>query len=215
MCLPSLRDVFLRLGAGLIVWATLCADSTLGADAPAPDKRLLRYDPIVNALVPLAASEARAGCVYSHYSERLQRRVWAIRQPDGGFSNALGAGTTQSSRTLDIRESLEAKVARLEQVDKQLAQRVGLSGIVYFCLGADDRWQLDRNATHPTVYDLETLFRWDWSDKRYVRVSSAPFAYRWQVVDGRYVGLPEPQASGGGAVFCGCPYYAGNKIDQH
>ncbi len=74
MCLPSLRDAFFRLGAGLIVWATLCADSTLGADAPAPDKRLLRYDPIVNALVPLAASEARAGCVYSHYSERLQRR---------------------------------------------------------------------------------------------------------------------------------------------
>jgi hypothetical protein len=200
----SLRDVFGKLGTGLIVLATLCADFALGADAPTPDRRLLRYDPVISALVPLAESEARAGCVYSHYSERLRRRVWAICQPDGGFSNALGVGTTQSSRALDIRESIEAKVARLEQVDKELAQRVGLSGMVYFCLGADDRWQLDRNSTRPTVYDLETMFRWEWGVNGYVRVSSAPFAYRWQVVDGRYVALPGAQVTGGDALFCGC-----------
>jgi len=195
----------LRLLAGIVLLLTICTEFALGVDVPAPDKRLLRFDPITQTLVPVAESEARVGCVYNHYSERLHRRVWAIREKDGGFSNALGETTTQSGWALDVRASVETRAAVLEQADKELFQRVGVGGLVYFELRKDGRWVLDRNSTHPTVYDAETMFRWEWVGDGYGRVSSAPFAYRWKVVDGQFLPIPESPAIGADCLLCASP----------
>jgi len=182
--------------ATFVIVATTCTGFVSAADAPSPDKRILRYDPVVGGLVAVAETDARVGCVYSHFSDRLQKRVWAIWQADGRFSHALGEGTTQSGWALDIRDSLEAKAEKLEQTDRQLYQRIGVGFLVYFQLDKDGHWILDPNSTHPSVYDAETMFRWEWSRDGYARVSSAPFSYRWQVIDGRYIPLPEPEVTG-------------------
>ncbi len=201
----SPRNSLHGLTAGLVALAALLAEPALAADVPPPGKDLLRYDPITDTLVSVAESEARVGCVYSHYSERLHRRVWAIRQADGGFSNAFGETTTQSGWALEVRASREEYEAKLEEVDRQLLQRVGMGGVVYFALRKDGRWILDRNSTHPTVYDAETKFRWEWSGDGYARVSSAPFAYRWDVVDGRFIPIPESPAITADCFFCAPP----------
>ncbi len=52
----------LRLLAGIVLLLTTCTEFALGVDVPAPDKRLLRFDPITQTLVPVAESEARVGC---------------------------------------------------------------------------------------------------------------------------------------------------------
>jgi hypothetical protein len=171
-----------------ILTLPLSAAPLFAADTPPRDRDILRYDPLLNALVPVAESEVKTGYVYSHFSTQLNRRVWAIRQAGGQFSNALGEGTIQPARAFDMPESLEARLEKLEQVDKDLYLRLqNQGGLVYFRLGNDDRWKLAPRSTFPTVYDAQTLYRWKWAGNRYIPVSSGPFAYRWRVVDGQYV----------------------------
>jgi hypothetical protein len=192
--------------ASILVLAIVSGTPALAADTPPDDRTILRYNPVVGALVPVPENEAKPGCVYSHFSERLHRRVWAIRQADGQFSNALGEGTTQPGRALDMRESVEARIEKLQQVNNEVLKRLQRQGgAVYFRLSKDDRWELDPLSDHATIYDPETMFCWEWSWGQYVRLTSAPFAYRWQVIDGRYIPVKEQPSIVAGPDFCGSP----------
>jgi len=201
------RRAPLRAVAGLIVaaasWGTACAAQ--GAENSPGRRALLRFDPLSNPrppyLVETPEREAKAGCVYSHFCERLKRQVWAIRRADGGFSHALGEGSTQPGPAMDIRGTDEEKKKKLEETDPDLLrhlQREG--GTAFFRLMGDNTWRLvDPPATHSTIYDLETQRRWEWVNGRYIPVSSAPFAYLWRVVDGKYV------PADGEVLLDGCP----------
>ena len=90
----------------------------------------------------------------------------------------------------------------MEQTDIELLKKLDRQGgYVYFRLSQDNRWQLDSLSTHPTIYDVETQFCWEWSNGRYCRITSAPFAYRWRVVNGQYVPVEEPSSAEIGCVF--------------
>ncbi|MGO9110910.1 MAG: hypothetical protein ACLP9L_16945 [Thermoguttaceae bacterium] len=195
-------------GTMAVIAGAACA--ALGADPAQDDRALLRFDPLRHApdspdretLVPVAEQEAKVGCIYSHFSERLNRRVWAIRQANGQFSHALGEGTTQPGPMLDIRGTREEKLEKLAQTDMDLLKKLERQGgYAYFTLNQHNRWQLDPVSDHSTIYDAETLYRWEWSNGHYCRITSAPFAYRWRVVNGNYAPVEEPSSSDTGCVF--------------
>ncbi len=207
------RMAFGQIAAAAVVLVVIAAAATTlhGADLAQVDRSLFRYDPFQHApaapdrgtLMPVAEHEAKTGCAYSHFSDRLNRRVWAIRLANGQFFDALGEGTSQSVAALDIPWTIlmkpenAAKRAQLTKADQKLLKRLNrYNGAVYFRLNQDDTWSLDPNAGHPTVFDAQTKNRWEWTYGRYVPTSSAPFAYRWQVVDGRYVPLADPSSLG-------------------
>jgi hypothetical protein len=196
------RIAFVYLAAGAVSVAVV-AGAARGADPAQDDRAVLRFDPLRYTpdapfratLVPVTEQEVKAGCVYSHFSERLNRRVWAIRQANGQFSHALGEGTTQPGPVFDISGTAEEKREKLEQADSDLLKKLAQQGgFVYFTLNHDDRWQLDPTSDHATIYDAETQYRWEWAYGRYIPISSAPFAYRWQVVHGGYVPLEDPSS---------------------
>jgi hypothetical protein len=213
----SIRRVASACFAMSAVGLAIAAGAARGADPGQDDRGLLRFDPIRYTpemadratLVPISEQEAKAGCIYSHFSEPLNRRVWAIRQADGHFSHALGEGTSQPGPAFDIRGTLEERRDKLEQADSDLLKKLGRQGgFVYFKLNHDDRWQLDSIADHATIYDAQTRYRWEWAYGRYVPISSAPFAYRWQVVDGRYLPVADALPWETGCVFAVPPVEA-------
>ena len=208
---PSIRIAFVCLAAGIVALGGMgWAACVVGAEDPAQDKgTIFRYDPLHHLrgapdrgpLVPISEQEARPGAVYSHFDARLNRRVWAIYQGDGKFWHALGGDTAQPAPALDVRMpkigeetwTNEASWVNLVKADRDLLRDLAREpGWVYFSLDKNGSWQLNRDARHATVYDVETQYHWEWSAGQYVRTSSAPFAYRWRFVDGRYVPVPAP-----------------------
>ena len=210
---PSVRRIdFICIAAISVAVAVIAGAAHAGRGAaPAQDDRaLLRFDPLRYTpdspdrapLVPVTEQEAKVGCVYSHFSERLNRRVWAIRQANGQFWHALGEGTTQQAPALDIRGTTAERRAKLEQTDNDLLQKLDRQGgYVFFRLNQDNSWQLAPSSDHATIYDAETQYCWEWAYGRYIPISSAPFAYRWRIVDGRYVPVEDPLSSAAGCVF--------------
>ena len=207
---PSNR-LHLRCGSfrcrGGQCWGRACRAAQVAQD----HRALLRFDPLGYApdapdratLVPVTEQEVKVGCIYSHFSERLNRRVWAIWQANGQFSHALGEGTTQPGPAFDIRGTTEEKRAKLEQTDYELLRKMDRQGgYVYFRLNQDNSWQLAPSTSdHATIYDAETQYCWEWAYGRYIPISSAPFAYRWRVVNGSYVPVEDPSSSETGCVF--------------
>jgi len=196
--------------AAVAVTATNIVGTARSEGIAEDDRALLRFDPLhhmsgspdLATLVPVTEQEAKTGCVYSHFSERLNRRVWAIRQTNGQFSHALGEGTTQPGPSFDIRGTTEEKREKLVQIDSDLLKKLERQGgFVYFTLSQDNRWQLDPTSDHATVYDAETQYRWEWANGRYIPISSAPFAYRWRVINGRYVPVEASPLLETGCVF--------------
>ena len=156
------------------------------ADAVNDKLAILRLDPVSHTLFAVAPNETKAGCIYSHFDEKANRRVWSFRQSDGRFWYALGEGTTQPARSMDLRRSLEERREILEQVDREFAQKLERTGgLAFLRLNHDNQWELDRVATIPTIYNAETGERWDWANGRYVPVVSSS-GYHWAVRDGQY-----------------------------
>lgn len=167
-----------------------------GADDTSDKSAILRLDPIKHKLFAVGASELKAGCIYSHFDEKSNRRVWSFWQSDGRFWHALGEGTTQPARSLDLRGSRESNLEILEQVDREFAQKVERSGgLAFLRLNHENQWELDRVATIPTIYNAETGDRWDWTNGRYVPVVSSS-GYRWAVSERQYVPVEESASQG-------------------
>ena len=64
------RSLLVRLAAWTIVLAAMCQTlcAATAADNANSDRDLLRYDPIRDELVVVPEAEAKAGCIYSHFS---------------------------------------------------------------------------------------------------------------------------------------------------
>ncbi|HUT95236.1 MAG TPA: hypothetical protein VMY37_37630 [Thermoguttaceae bacterium] len=188
---------------------------------------ILRWDPLDEELIPVSQQELKPGCVYSRFSDRLNRRVWSYVQPNGEFWYALGEGTTLEGRRLDVRAITGDRLDKLEDKYPDLAQQLKERGrivtVLYFTLGGDGSWRDVSTAKHPTIYNLETGQRWE---RVYLKnaqpgntweLGPAAFlpvvhtgGYRWAVRDGKYVpapdccGMEHPGAFGTPATTCDC-----------
>jgi hypothetical protein len=158
------------------------------ATAEAPlDRSIKRLDPVQRVLV--SVQEPISGKIYNHYSDRLSRRVWAFARSDGSFSHAMGEGTTQNTKNFDFPYSTEQQQAIIAEVAPRWAksmQHVGSEA--YVRLNSEQTWRLVQHLTVPSLFDLETMRRWEWHGQRRVAVGHTG-GYRWRVVAGRY--LPE------------------------
>lgn len=175
-----------------VILLPLIGTKPLGAETPwsTDDGRgVLRYDPISGNLVPVPVEELKPGYLYSHFSKRLNRRVWSYVQDNGRFWYALGEGTTQEAWRLDIRATEEEQRAKLAEIAPNLSKRVQEEGggLVFAKLTADNRWVLAEQARFPKIYNAETGYRWERHAEEYIPVSSGPGRYSWAVYRGRYV----------------------------
>jgi hypothetical protein len=138
-------------------------------------------------LVPVAPEELKPGYIYSHFSQKLNRRVWSFYRADAGFWDALGSGTIQEARLLDFRAPEEKQVEAIRQVAPGLAYAIVRGRQRAFArLTEDNEWELAKVSTHPTVYSLNTGRRWDWAFGRYIPVRHT-HGDRWAFREGKYV----------------------------
>jgi hypothetical protein len=169
---------------GFVFPARMAADELQGPSY-GPEV-ILRWNAVDNSLVPIAPEQMKVGCVYNHFNQRLQRRVWSYLQADRQFWNAYGPGTVQEVARFDLTASLEERLKRLKEVDRDLLQEVSSQGrIVFVKLGADNRWTLDRTATMPAIYDAETGMRWERHHIAYIPVVHV-CGDSWGYAGGRY-----------------------------
>ena len=184
-----------RLGAVALLAAialgpigSRCSSAEAGTTAD-DGRGILRYKLVDDRLelVPISRDELKVGHIYSHFNNRLNRRVWSYLQANGQFWYAFGEGTTQEGWRLDIEAPPEELMEKLKQRDPQLAYAVesGMT-VAHMRLTSNSRWEIASTASHPTIYNLETGQRWDWLSDRYVPVRST-YGYRWTVEEGRYV----------------------------
>ena len=164
----------------------LRAESLKSAD---DGRGVLRYDPIIGKLVPISPEKPKPGHVYSHFSKRLNRRVWSYVQSNGQFWYALGEGTTQEAWRLDIRGTMEERMGKLAELAPGLYSRLQREGErrVFVRLTSDHQWVIAEGARFPTVFNAETGYRWERLHGQYRPVSSGPGRYRWVAHRGKYV----------------------------
>lgn len=164
----------------------LRAESLKSAD---DGRGVLRYDPISGKLEPISPEKPKVGHVYSHFSKRLNRRVWSYVQSNGQFWYAFGEGTTQEAWRLDIRATIEERWEKLAQVAPGLYGKLQREGEarVFIRLTSDNQWVVAEGARFPTIYNTETGYRWERHSGDYIPVSSGPGRYRWVAQQGRYV----------------------------
>jgi hypothetical protein len=188
----------------------LYAESERNAD---DGRGVLRYAPTRGTLEPISAEELKVGCVYSHFSKRLSRRVWSYVQANGEFWYALGEGTMLEAWRLDIRATVGEQLEMLAKVAPRLYQELQQRGTgrVYLRLTSEGRWVIAEGASFPTIYNAETGYRWERHSGRFIPVSAGPWQYRWEVQDGTYVPAgpwrPAARSTGpiGPATLPGCP----------
>jgi hypothetical protein len=177
-------SVLAALTAGL-VWAQT------GAGQPAqnaPDQQaILRYDLLDKKLVPISPEDLKPGCIYNHFSSRLNRRVWSFVQADGQFWHAFGEGTTQEAWRFDLPYTREEALEKLAQTDPKLERRIrGTQRRVFVELDGANQWGESKTASRPTIYDVEDGRRWEQAYGQYVRVTHIR-GDRWAVKGGKYV----------------------------
>jgi hypothetical protein len=202
----------------LAVTATLCgyqmaaAQEAVPAEAPQPRRELsddptviYRYDPIFTDLVEVPPAEIKPGCVYLRHHPELNRRVWSLALPGGGFEYAMAPGSVQPAQALDLRatpEQLESELmARAPELARVLDVR---GGIAHVRLAEDDTWHIVKQPTISSVFDLATSRRWEWHGARRVPIVHTG-GYDWLLVDGKYVPGSYPVAAwstGGGGGCC-------------
>ena len=149
------------------------------------DRAVKRFDPGRRLLVPV--QKPLPGKIYNHYSDTLNRRVWAFVKSDGSFSHALGEGTVQSTKQFDFPYSTAEQQEMVAEIAPRWAKSMQQIGSeVFVRLNREQTWNLVQHLTIPSIYDLETGRRWEWHGNRQVAIGHT-VGYRWQVVNGRYV----------------------------
>jgi hypothetical protein len=172
----------------LLLQVSILALAGAVATAEAPlDRSIKRFDPVQGDLVTV--QEPIPEKIYNHYSDRLSRRVWAFARSDGNFSHAMGEGSTQNIKHFDFPYSTEQQQAIIAEVAPRWARSMQYVGSeAYVRLDSEQTWKLVQHLTVPSLFDLETMRRWEWHGQRRVAVGHTG-GYRWRVVNGRY--LPE------------------------
>jgi len=173
-----------------IVVALTAAVAHLPSAAAGDQRGLLRYNPIYETLDPIDRGSIKPGYVYSHFDQKLGRRVWSYLKQDGTFWNALGEGTTIEGWRFDVQDP-EKVTRELEKINPRLEEEINKARPVRFRLQADGGWEMIGTQAVQSVFDAETGHRWEKHGDRYRAVRST-WGYRWQPQGGGYRALDGP-----------------------
>ncbi len=157
------------------------------AAAPADDQTAIyRYDPFLREMIAVPTEEVKPGYLYTRFSPQLKRRVWSVARSGGGFEFAMATGSIQPAWRLDLRATAERQMEELRARAPELAQVMDIRGSRAF-VQLDDagEWQLVVRRTIASVYDEETLRRWEWHGERRVPVMHT-LGYEWLLDDGKF-----------------------------
>ena len=171
---------------GLLVPSTFLAEDCVAAEE-SDTASVRKYDPANASFVPVRTAEIKPGKIYSHFSPRHDRYVWAYAKPGGGFSHALGTGSTELPSNFDLagsRRETEDLVAEAAGDWLERSRREGSK--VFVRLGADDKWTIVRGRSVRSHYDLDSGLRWEWHGNRRVSVMHT-HGYVWSVSGDRYL----------------------------
>jgi hypothetical protein len=182
----SARLALGALFAMLLLRGPLYHQAIAAEDQDDPEK-IFRYDPVFDSLIAIERDELKVGYIYNHFSQRLNRRVYSYWQASGEFWHAFGEGTTQEAWKFDVPESRQEALQRLRETDPELAMRLDRAATpVRLRLNAEGTWDKVGNLETISIYDIETLHRWEKHTNRYVLVITTHDIH-WLVHDGRYV----------------------------
>ena len=196
-----MRIASLRISVTLLTllswWVPLGTLQSATAFQPTDDGRdVRRFDPVNDRYVAVPADELRIGFIYSHFNQRLSRRVWAFYQGDGRFSIALGEGSIQPVYRLDIRATQPEAAQALRRIAPRMAEvieKLG-GGAVWGRIDAENEWELYGVFGVPTIFNPETGRRWEMQGSEYIPVSHWS-GYRWRVQDGKFVPVTSTTSS--------------------
>jgi hypothetical protein len=172
----------------VIAASAVAQEPVVPAPEPTDDPAaVLRYDPFSKQLIAVPQNEIKPGYVYNRFSAPLNRRVWSIAGADGEFLYAMAPGSVQAAWQLDLRASRERQMQELIAQAPELARMMDDRGArAYVRLDENDAWQLVPRITIASVYDLETLRRYEWHGQRRVNIVSST-GYEWLQSDGEFV----------------------------
>jgi hypothetical protein len=201
-----------RLTFPFVMAAAFIAGSLHGQEPVAPGAAasedraaIFRYDPFEQKLIAVPAHEVKPGYLYLRYSELLKRRVWSMGRADGGFDYAMAIGSVQPAWRLDLRATPEQQRQTLLARAPELANMMDIRGArASVQLERSGSWELMRRPTIASVYDEETLRRWEWHGERRVGVLHTG-GYEWLLVDGNFVPATGAPMAVGFPRFSGAP----------
>ena len=144
---------------------------------PAPDS---------DQFYPVKPEEILPGKIYSHFSQRYHRYVWAYALPDGGFSYPLGPGSTEDPDNFDVTTSKKETRKILESYAGPWAKQSRSEGRkIHVRLGDDNRWTVVRGSSIRTHFDLDSRLRWEWHGKHKAAVLHL-YGRRWEYHEDGY-----------------------------
>ena len=180
-----------------VTWAiSLCAlflaswqssQNALADSPPDPDQAVRRYDPNNQNFQIVAPEKVIPGKIYNHYSASHGRYVWAFALEGGGFSYALGQGTTEFPRNFDLATSeSETKDLIASQVGDWVKVSESQGRQILVRLQPTGLWQILQIGSVRSHYDLDTGRRWEWHGKRRVAVGHTN-GHVWRLEGNKYV----------------------------
>ncbi len=166
-----------------------------------------RADPRSGEPVPVDPAEVKPGKIYSHFSPRHNRYVWAYAVEGGGFSYALGPGSTELPENFDLATSSRETQQLVEEAAGTWFEKSRTEASkIYVRLGTDDRWEVVRTRTIRSHYDLDSGLRWEWHGRRRVSVLNSR-GYHWGFNGKSYVPAMSPVVLGTHiSGSCACAY---------
>ncbi len=170
-----------------------------------------RPDPSSGTLVSVDAQQIKPGKIYNFFSQLHGRYVWGYAKKGGGFSYALGMGSTELPSHFDLvttpsktKELIEAEAGPWAERSRQLGSQILVR------LGEDEKWKIVRGRTIRSHYDIDSGDinsgdinsgnidsgdinsrsinsgrRWEWHGNRKVAVLHSN-GYLWQYSDHWY-----------------------------
>ncbi len=184
--LCSAFSLFFTLGIG----PTAC----LAVEASTGEVR--RADPRSGEPVPVDPAQIKPGKIYSHFSPRHNRYVWAYAVEGGGFSYALGPGSTELPENFDLATSSRETQQLVEEAAGTWFEKSRTEASkIYVRLGTDGRWEVVPTRTIRSHYDLDSGLRWEWHGRRRVSVLNSR-GYHWGFNGKSYVPASSPVVLG-------------------
>jgi hypothetical protein len=185
------------LGLASLAAPPLAAQPESGTAQPAAQATVdpatvYRFDPFRRELVATPPEEIKPGYAYFRHHPGMGRHVWSLATADGGFEYVMGVGSVAPARALDLRATPAEMQRQLAEEAPELKRIMDTRGTIAYVRLADERtWTLVPQPTIPSVYDLESLRRWEWHGERRVAVMHTG-GFDWLQVDGRFVPASYP-----------------------
>lgn len=186
----TISNSFLSGAILLGLMATSAARACAQTPASENDRETIyRYDPVREILVPIDETDLKPDHVYSHYSDRLGRRVWSYLKSDRTFWYAFGETTTIEGWRFDVAATEEQIERELQEFNPRLAEQYQRRiRPIRFTLDADNQWVSSGTSRVLSVYNAETGHRWENLGPRFVPVRSS-WGYRWSYQSGKFTPL--------------------------